>query len=152
MRNEALDGVLTADNLQKQMQAIMEGHCGLLVANQVLPMARIQIARDRAMAQTLTDAARRMPTAYEDRALGKPLVLLLAGRAHVDRLLGVPAHLPTDITARAIAMVGQTTETAATRNAGSLDAIWPTEPAPAKDYCAEFRNTRPPNATTNVTP
>ena len=42
-----------------------------------------QIARDRAMAQTLQQAARPGKT-----------VVLLAGSGHVDPRLGVPRHLP----------------------------------------------------------
>ncbi len=154
MKNEALDQALTAQSLEKQRQAIVDGHCGLLVSTQIAPMARIQIARDRAMAQTVTEAARRTSAAFEDRALGKPVVLLLAGRGHVDRMLGVPVHLNADIKVRTIAMAGQTEGLASANAAGRFDAVWPTEPAPAKDYCEEFRNSRPtnPNASANTGP
>lgn len=83
MADAALDGLLPEPALKAQQQAIRLGHCGLLSEAQIAPMARIQIARDRAMAQTLAQAA--VP--------GKAVVLL-AGAAHVDTALGVPRHLP----------------------------------------------------------
>lgn len=83
MADAALDGLLPEPALKAQQQAIRLGHCGLLPEAQIAPMARIQIARDRAMAQTLAQAA--VP--------GKAVVLL-AGAAHVDTALGVPRHLP----------------------------------------------------------
>ena len=42
---------------QAQQQAIRQGHCDLLPETQIAPMTRIQIARDRAMAQTIAAAA-----------------------------------------------------------------------------------------------
>ncbi len=52
-------------------------------------MARVQIARDRAMARAVAEAA--VP--------GKTVVLL-AGARHVDETLGVPLHLPAGLRAR----------------------------------------------------
>jgi uncharacterized iron-regulated protein len=49
-------------------------------------MTRMQIARDRSLAQTLGQAV--VP--------GKT-VLLLAGVRHVDEQLGVPVHLPSGL-------------------------------------------------------
>jgi uncharacterized iron-regulated protein len=72
-------------------------------------MVRLQVARDRAMADTVRAAA--VP--------GKT-VLLLAGSGHVDPKLGVPRHLPPSLTVRPLVLA---------RNAE----------APAKDYCEEMR-------------
>lgn len=83
MADAKLDAVLPAPALQAQHQAVRWGHCNLLPEHQIAPMARIQIARDRTMAQTLQQAATR----------GKTVVLLAGGR-HVDERLGVPLHLP----------------------------------------------------------
>ena len=83
MADTALDGLLPAPALKAQQQAIRVGHCELLPETQIAPMARIQIARDRAMAQTLARTA----------TAGKTVVLL-AGAAHIDPALGVPQHLP----------------------------------------------------------
>lgn len=83
MQDGRLDATLPAAALQRQQEAIRSGHCGLLPAAQVLPMTRVQIARDRAMAHEVAAAA--VP--------GKTVVLL-AGAGHVDPELGVPQHLP----------------------------------------------------------
>ncbi len=63
--------------------AIRDGHCGLLPERAVAPMVRAQLARDRAMAEVMIDAARRT---------GLPVVLL-AGNGHVRTDIGVPRHL-----------------------------------------------------------
>jgi uncharacterized iron-regulated protein len=86
MADAALDSLLPGPALQAQQQAVRVGHCGLLPESQIGPMTRVQIARDRAMAQTLAQAA----------VAGKTAVLL-AGAAHVDPALGVPRHLPPSL-------------------------------------------------------
>lgn len=86
MADGSLDGLLPETALLAQQHAIRLGHCGLLPESQIAPMARIQVARDRAMAQTLAQAA----------APGK-IAVLLAGRGHVDSALGVPQHLPAQL-------------------------------------------------------
>jgi uncharacterized iron-regulated protein len=78
-----LDAMLPGPALKAQQQAIRQGHCDLLPESQIGPMTRMQIARDRALAQTLAAAV--VP--------GKT-VLLLAGGRHIDEQLGVPLHLP----------------------------------------------------------
>jgi uncharacterized iron-regulated protein len=83
MADTTLDRVLPEPALKAQQEAVRVGHCGLLPESQIGPMTRVQIARDRAMAQTLAQAA----------VAGKTAVLL-AGAAHVDPALGVPQHLP----------------------------------------------------------
>lgn len=82
MANAELESLLSPAALKQQQEAIRIGHCELLPASQVGPMTRIQIARDRAMAQTLAKAA--VP--------GK-IVVLIAGAGHVAPTLGVPLHL-----------------------------------------------------------
>src|SRR5260370_59966 len=44
MRNENLDTHLPPEGWQRQLDAIREGHCGLLPDTQLAPMARIQLA------------------------------------------------------------------------------------------------------------
>ncbi|MEO8653195.1 MAG: ChaN family lipoprotein [Ramlibacter sp.] len=86
-RNDAqLDAMLPGPALKAQQQAIRQGHCDLLPESQIGPMTRMQIARDRSLAQTLEQAA--VP--------GKT-VLLLAGGRHIDEALGVPQHLPSSL-------------------------------------------------------
>jgi len=91
MADPQLDGLLGGAALKAQQQAIRQGHCGLLPESQIGPMTRIQIARDRAMAQSVVSAARPGST-----------VLLLAGGGHVDEALGVPQHLPAGLRARSL--------------------------------------------------
>jgi uncharacterized iron-regulated protein len=96
MADAALDGLLPAPALKAQQQAIRLGHCELLPETQIAPMTRIQIARDRAMAQTLTRTA----------TTGKTVVLL-AGAAHIDPALGVPQHLPPALRVESRALAPQ---------------------------------------------
>jgi uncharacterized iron-regulated protein len=98
MQDAALESLLPAPALQEQQEAIRRGHCDLLPATQVLPMTRIQIARDRAMAQTVAAAA----------APGKTVVLI-AGGGHVAPDLGVPRHLPQRLAARSLQLPGEDT-------------------------------------------
>jgi uncharacterized iron-regulated protein len=88
-----LDTRLAGPALKAQQQAIREGHCDLLPESQIAPMARIQIARDRSMAQVLAKAA--VP--------GKTVVLI-AGNRHVDPALGIPQHLPANLRAETAAL------------------------------------------------
>lgn len=92
MRDETLDQALTPAALERQREAIREGHCHLLAPAQVPGMARIQIARDQAMAQTLAETQRRQGTT----------VVLITGAGHTLRTAGVPVHLPQDLTARIV--------------------------------------------------
>jgi uncharacterized iron-regulated protein len=91
MLDAQLDKLLPASALAAQHEAIRQGHCDLLPPAQIAPMARIQIARDRAMAGVVAAAA--VP--------GKTVVLL-AGAGHVDETIGVPRHLPAGLTARSL--------------------------------------------------
>lgn len=90
MADAQLDAALPDRALRDQQQAVRNGHCNLLPEHQIAPMTRVQIARDRAMAQTLQQATTR----------GKTVVLLAGGR-HVDKGLGVPLHLPPGLRVQA---------------------------------------------------
>ena len=93
MADSSLDSRLSGPALKAQQQAIRTGHCDLLPETQIAPMARIQIARDRSMAQVL------------ERAIvpGKTVVLI-AGNGHVDPALGIPQHLPANLHAQTAAL------------------------------------------------
>ena len=130
MQEAALDQVLTAQGLKEQQDAVREGHCQLLPESQIAPMTRIQLARDRAMAQTLLSL----------RQSGKT-VLLLAGGGHVRRDIGVPVHLGSQLRVKVLlARAGS----AATTEGPEFDMVWPTPPLPPKDYCAELKSKPPP--------
>jgi len=132
MDDRQLELQLKGPALKAQQQLIRFGHCELLPESQITPMTRIQIARDIAMAQTVTRAV--VP--------GKT-VLLLAGNGHVDRSLGVPQHLPAGFKGTSIGMLAES----ATEAMEKFDAVWPARPAPEKDYCAEFKAGRAKSAT-----
>ncbi len=124
MSDTKLDTQLPGPALKAQQQLIRIGHCDLLPESQITPMTRIQIARDRAMAQTI-----------EDVALPGKVVVLLAGNGHVNRQLGVPQHLPATLHAKAV----QLRAGAATDQDSAFDSTWPTPPLAEKDYCAGLR-------------
>jgi uncharacterized iron-regulated protein len=96
MADEKLDALLAAPALAAQREAIRAGHCGLLPESQIAPMTRIQIARDRAMAATLDQAASRGKT-----------VVLISGAGHADPALGVPQHLRANRRVQSIVLPAQ---------------------------------------------
>jgi uncharacterized iron-regulated protein len=124
MADHALDATLPPPALAAQQAAIRHGHCDLLAASQLLPMTRIQIARDQSMARTLQAAAR-----------SGQAVLLLAGSGHVDRELGVPLHLPASLAVRVVRLQAG----GEAKPSSSFDTIWTTPQATGKDYCADLR-------------
>lgn len=126
MGDSTLDGQLPGAALKAQQQQIRIGHCNLLPESQITPMTRIQIAKDIKMAETLKEVA-----------LPGKVVLLLAGSAHADRLLGVPQHLPASLKVKAVRL--RAGDAAATDNVQAFDAVWATPAVPEKDYCADFK-------------
>ena len=130
MAEGGLDATLDAAALQQQRENIRDGHCDLLPATQIAPMARIQIARDRTMAQTATELAA--------QANAPQMVLLVAGTEHVRRELGVPAHLPAEWRSNTHVVVMHSGLAEATALAGA-DSVWLTPATPPKDHCAALR-------------
>ena len=128
MADLRLDGILPPAALAAQRDAVREGHCGLLPETQLAPMARVQIARDDSMAQTVAQFA-----------LPGKTVLLMAGAMHVDRAVGVPLHLPAALQAKTVALRADD-GAAEAEPAVHADAAWHTPKVPPKDYCAELRN------------
>lgn len=122
-----LDTTLPAEALRLQHENIRAGHCGLLPESQIVPMTRIQLARDRAMAQTALQALRPGQT-----------VLLVAGHQHVRRDIGVPRHLPPG---QPLQVVVSLTGPAGAHTAasGAADRIWPTPATPPQDHCADLK-------------
>jgi uncharacterized iron-regulated protein len=88
MADASLDRSVPPGVLQTQHDAVRAGHCGLLPESQIGPMARVQLARDRTMAQAIAAAV----------APGRTVVLL-AGARHIDPSSGVPQHLPPGVRA-----------------------------------------------------
>jgi uncharacterized iron-regulated protein len=85
MGDVALDALLDDATRTLLVDAVRVGHCHLLPTTQEPGMVRIQIARDRAMAQVAATALRSAPPGSA--------VLLLAGAMHTSRDRGVPRHL-----------------------------------------------------------
>jgi uncharacterized iron-regulated protein len=123
MGDATLDASVAAPVLEQQREAIRTGHCDLLPDSQLTPMARIQLARDRSLAQVA------MAQVAADRT-----VLLIAGNGHVRSDLGVPLHLTADQAHRVVvARAGQA-------GAGvPADAHWDTPALPETDHCAGLR-------------
>ena len=132
MGDSSLDQRLPSAALAEQQQRIRTGHCDMLPESQIAPMTRMQIARDRAMAQTITEAAQAGRT-----------VVLLAGHGHVAPALGVPQHLPPTFKAKTVLLHASQGDSAI-ETIANFDLVWPTGPIPVRDYCAEFKATRKP--------
>lgn len=132
MADVSLDAQLNGEAYTAQQNAVREGHCRMLPESQILPMTRIQVGRDRAMAQTLVKARRPGQT-----------VLLIAGAGHVVRTLGVPQHLPDDVRVATVRMMAA--PATAEVVPGDYDKTWRTPPLPEKDYCAEFKRPTAPS-------
>ena len=124
MADSQLDQRLPGPALKAQQQLIRQGHCDLLPEGQITPMTRIQIARDRRMADTLAKAVQP----------GK-VVLLISGSVHADKQLGVPQHLPAGLQVKSVRLLagGQVLP------GESFDSVWITEALPNKDHCAGLR-------------
>lgn len=124
MSQTELDTVLPPDGLQQQRDNIRTGHCGLLPESQIAPMTRVQLARDRALAETALAALRPGQT-----------VLLVAGHQHVRRDIGVPQHLPPGQPLRVVvALAGADADAGA-----AADRVWRTAATAPVDHCAELR-------------
>lgn len=125
MQQNAWDTHLPAPAWARQRDAIRSGHCDLLPESQITPMARIQLAKDARMAQTMQAHAHPHKT-----------VLLIAGHGHVLRSVGVPTWLPADLTTSiAIAQASTQPPVAPTDS----DHVVRTPAMPATDHCAALR-------------
>ncbi|HEX7864595.1 MAG TPA: ChaN family lipoprotein [Variovorax sp.] len=127
MADVSLDVQLNGEAYTAQQDAVREGHCRMLPESQIVPMTRIQVGRDRAMAQAIVKARKPGQT-----------VLLIAGAGHVVRALGVPQHLPDDVKVATVRLMAAPAS-AAGSEPGDYDRTWRTPPLPEKDYCAEFK-------------
>jgi uncharacterized iron-regulated protein len=128
MADVSLDVQLNGEAYTAQQDAVREGHCKLLPEAQIVPMTRIQVGRDRAMAQAIIKA----------RQPGRT-VLLISGAGHATKALGVPQHLPTDVSVKTVRLQAGDSPEADEENRGAYDAVWRTPALPPKDYCAGMR-------------
>ena len=120
---------LPAAGWQLQLDAIKDGHCGLLPESQFAPMARIQLARDESMAR-VSEAAL--------RELGQPgkSVLLVAGRGHVRSDIGVPTWLPAEFKPKVAIAQSDKAQTAITMKADKQLTL---EGNASDDQCLQLR-------------
>ena len=134
MQDSALDTRLPPAAWAEQQRRIRAGHCNLLPDRQIVPMTRIQVARDAAMADTVVRALQPGRT-----------VLLVAGNGHVQRGLGIPQYLPGNIKAKVVSARTQQAQKAIEKEASGVqpdagaDQVWPTAPLPPRDPCAALR-------------
>jgi len=124
MADSQLDQRLSVPDFKAQQQLIRQGHCDLLPEGQIAPMTRIQIARDRRMADTLAKAVQP----------GK-VVVLISGSVHADKQLGVPQHLPAGLQVKSVRLLAG----GKSLPGETFDSVWSTEATPDKDYCAGLR-------------
>jgi uncharacterized iron-regulated protein len=125
MNDAGLDRHLAAPALERQREAIRVGHCDLLPPERLMPMVRVQLARDASMARTVADAG--MP----DKT-----VLLIAGGGHILRDVGIPTHLPKELRVRSVLAVAGVPPDSAIADA---DIVWQTAALAPRDHCAELR-------------
>ena len=125
MQQTTWDSHLPAAGWQRQIDAIRTGHCELLPESQLAPMARIQLAKDASMAQTAASLV----------TPGR-VVIVLAGRGHVLRTIGIPTWLPAGV--RSVVAIGQAGDVT---QADTVDRDWvvKTPATPAKDHCADLK-------------
>jgi uncharacterized iron-regulated protein len=126
MGDSTLDQRLAPEALVQQQSNIREGHCHLLPERQIAPMTRIQIARDRSLAQVAVAALQPGKT-----------VLLVAGNGHVRRDLGVPQHLPAGVDHHVV--MAQAGSNPASEPGHQADTVWTTPLRPPTDHCAEMK-------------
>lgn len=122
------DDTVPASARERLVDAVRDGHCGLVPEAQLPAMARMQIARDDALAATIAASARGAPS--------DAVVLLLAGAVHASRLTGVPLHLPRHapaLTVRTTAFV----PTGATPPEG-FDDVRVAATQASRDHCADL--------------
>lgn len=124
MSDAQFDNHLVAAALERQREAIRIGHCDMLPTERLMPMVRVQLARDASMADTVVAAM--VP--------GKT-VLMIAGGGHVMRDLGVPTHIPAKLRVRTVLAVAG--DAGPDAKAGS-DMVWQTPALPPRDHCAEL--------------
>lgn len=111
---------------QRLLEAVREGHCGLLPASQLAPMVRVQIARDRALADTLGEATL--------GAAPTSVLVMLSGAVHASRQTGVPLHL----SAAAPTLAVRSIRLGAAVPVDGFDEWRAARAEPESDHCAEL--------------
>lgn len=142
MQEPRWDAAVPAEARARLLEAVREGHCGLLPASQLAPMTRMQLARDRSLAETLAQAA---------RGAGRDaVVLMLSGAVHASRTTGVPLQLPAVAPGLAVRSIGfRPPGEQAGGTAGDMEGFDELRPArhdPSPDHCEALRRHGMPGA------
>lgn len=143
MREPRWDAAVPAGARARLSEAVREGHCGLLPESQLAPMVRMQLARDRSLAETLAGAAR--------GAGRETVVLMLSGAVHASRATGVPLQLPAVAPQLAVRSIGFRAEgaddgAAPDAAAAGFDELRPARHDPSPDHCEALRRRGMPGA------
>ena len=125
MQETRWDTHLATTARQQLLDALQDGHCGMLPAARLPAMARIQIARDASMAKTAQEAVRPGQT-----------VLLVAGGEHVLRHRGIPTHWSPNLTSK---VASAHTDQAQAAIKTGVDIVVATPPLPPHDACEALR-------------
>jgi uncharacterized iron-regulated protein len=129
---------LPAEFVEAHERAVARGHCDLLPASALAPMARAQIARDIVLARSLRP--------YLARG-----VVLLSGNGHVRKDIGVPVWLSADERrdVLSIGLLERESEKAildAAEHSAQFDVVIETAAAERPDPCAALRKRLQPVA------
>ena len=127
MKDAQWDSKVPDAVLKETRKSMITSHCGLLPEAQAPGMARIQIARNDRMAQTVNRLIKRDKT-----------VVLLAGAEHVKKDRGVPLMMSADASAK-VQVVWMHAGPLLNEDPMVADILWQTPPVPFKDYCAELK-------------
>lgn len=131
MKQPRWDNAVPATARERLTEAVREGHCGMVPDEQLPSMVRMQIARDRSLAETLAEASR--------GAVPSDVVLMLSGSAHASRLTGVPLHVATIAPQLAVRSIAFTQEGADEPSPQGFDERRVARADPSPDHCAELR-------------
>lgn len=126
------DTAIPPDAWARLLSAVRDGHCGLVPDEHLGPMVRMQVARDRSLAQVLLQQLAASPPAR--------VVVLHAGAVHAARRTGVPLHLAQlapQTPVRTIAFGPQ-------RSAADFDERRAAREEPQPDHCAALRESGMP--------
>lgn len=133
MRDAQWDTAVPAGARAHLADAVRAGHCGLLPESQVPAMVRMQVARDRSLAEAVMQAA--------DKARPAAVVVLHAGAQHASRVAGVPVHLQAlapELQLRSIGFIARGQDLAEVDQAG-FDELQAVDVVPEPDHCAQLR-------------
>lgn len=137
------DTAIPAEARARLLDAVRDGHCGLLPEARLVPMARMQIARDRSLAQVVAEAAAGAPA--------DAVVVMLAGAMHASRASGVPLHLAALAPQLGIRSIGYASAYGETAEPG-FDEWRPARPEPPQDHCAALRERGLPSVPASTSP